>query len=665
MWFMFGLGVLVCVGILFVPGFFLLRALGCPRCLAISCAPCISVFEHVIFGLIYGLLGISVSWLYVVLPGTLIGAFFYFLLGRSFGSRIEDWKPLTDVPRKALVLFLCVALVVTLYFFVMPLDGPDSIVQEFDNAYHINLIYTFLSTGRFSTLQAVLGAATPLQPFGDISFYPAAWHVVAALSADAVGASAAMGENIANTVFLAFVFPTSICAYLSFVFKSNKRILLCSALVFMAFSAFPWGFLVAGPLYSNFAALALLPAAMAMAFSFLEMLPSRSAAVPGLLTCASLLSIAFAQPNAVFTGIILFAPHLLARIDCPNLGKRVWWTRAGIVLGVILLWVLFRNLPLFRSVVSSGWSPYADGNEFQALFDYLILQFRNSIAQPELAALVFVGAVYAVCKREWSLFLPSYGYFLVAYFILASCWPGNPFGSFFSGFWYNDADRIAACGALAAIPLAGMGVNAFICLFQKIAETAWEACDARAFISVVVCVAAVFFIYMPSHSITGHGMVYTALGDRRGRLEDLATLYGALTDEEVSFVKECRSIVGDGKVLNNPFDGSVFAFGTTGLNVYFKEYRPIIRSADHINGWRLTRWIDRIENNEGVQEAAESLGIEYVLVLDIAGSPEPSMYSFPSYRESHWQGIINITDETPGFEVVLAEGDMRLYRIVD
>ena len=160
-------------------------------------------------------------------------------------------------------------------------------------------------------------------------------------------------------------------------------------------------------------------------------------------------------------------------------------------------------------------------------------------------------------------------------------------------------------------------------------------------------------------------MVYTALGDRRGRLEDLATLYGALTDEEVSFVKECRSIVGDGKVLNNPFDGSVFAFGTTGLNVYFKEYRPIIRSADHINGWRLTRWIDRIENNEGVQEAAESLGIEYVLVLDIAGSPEPSMYSFPSYRESHWQGIINITDETPGFEVVLAEGDMRLYRIVD
>ena len=155
MWFMFGLGVLVCVGILFVPGFFLLRALGCPRCLAISCAPCISVFEHVIFGLIYGLLGISVSWLYVVLPGTLIGAFFYFLLGRSSRFRIEDWKPLTDVPWKALVLFLGVALVVTLYFFVMPLDGPDSIVQEFDNAYHINLIYTFLRTGRFSTLQAV------------------------------------------------------------------------------------------------------------------------------------------------------------------------------------------------------------------------------------------------------------------------------------------------------------------------------------------------------------------------------------------------------------------------------------------------------------------------------------------------------------------------------
>ena len=35
-----------------------------------------------------------------------------------------------------------------------------------------------------------------------------------------------------------------------------------------------------------------------------------------------------------------------------------------------------------------------------------------------------------------------------------------------------------------------------------------------------------------------------------------------------------------------------------------------------------------------------------------------------SYYPDQWTGIDAINDQTPGFEVVLSEGDMRLYRIV-
>lgn len=28
-----------------------------------------------------------------------------------------------------------------------------------------------------------------------------------------------------------------------------------------------------------------------------------------------------------------------------------------------------------------------------------------------------------------------------------------------------------------------------------------------------------------------------------------------------------------------------------------------------------------------------------------------------------WEGLANLTDDTPGFETILADGDMRLYKI--
>ena len=31
--------------------------------------------------------------------------------------------------------------------------------------------------------------------------------------------------------------------------------------------------------------------------------------------------------------------------------------------------------------------------------------------------------------------------------------------------------------------------------------------------------------------------------------------------------------------------------------------------------------------------------------------------------EMGWKGLANLTDDTPGFETILADGDMRLYKI--
>ena len=667
MWLTFFTGVIVCAGILFVPGFLLLRALGCPKFLAVACAPCVSIFEHVAVGAIFGLPGIAVPWWGIVLPGIVLGLLVLLLKHNcaKFRKVCSIWETSTDISWKALLLFTAVAVVLTFYMFIIPLDGPESIVQEFDNASHLNRIFVFMITGRYSTLQATIEPSLPLQPFGDISFYPSAWHVIAALSANAVGASAAMAENIANTVFLGLVYPTAICAYLSFVFKLNKRLLICAALLFMGFSAFPWGFLVAGPLYSNFAAMVLLPASMALVHSFSETLPSRSALIPGLLVCVSVLSVAFAQPNAVFTGAVLLLPYLFSQIDRWYTGSHIWRVRLAFGFLGVLFWIILRELPLFRDVVANDWSPYVNGNEFQALFDYVSLGFRNSVAQPELAVLVLVGAAYVIAKRKGSLFLPAYCFFAIPYFVVAMYGPGNPTGSFFSGFWYNDADRIAACGAMAALPLACFGLYGLVCFAEKAVEIAWDSRDTH-LAPIAICTVAFILIFMPNHIFPGRGEVRTALGDRRVRLDALATYVGSLTKEELAFLEECKGVVGDEEVLNNPYDGSAFAYAYTGLDVYFKSFWSINNSiGSNMPVWRVTRWLYLVDDHGSVRDAVDALGIRYVLVLDSAQSDEPTMYEFFTYKEGQWQGIMNITDETPGFEVVLAEGDMRLYRIVD
>ena len=63
-----------------------------------------------------------------------------------------------------------------------------------------------------------------------------------------------------------------------------------------------------------------------------------------------------------------------------------------------------------------------------------------------------------------------------------------------------------------------------------------------------------------------------------------------------------------------------------------------------------------------VQQAVSDFGAEYLLLLDYQNENGSGMYS-GGYDASDWQGVLSVTDETPGFEVVLSEGDMRLYRI--
>ena len=242
-------GVLLVFLILYLPGFIQLFVAKSNAAFALVCAPIVSMFELCIIGVAFGLSGVSISGLNLVAVlgvVTIIAASLCFFAAKKHKIKYLDLLSSSDVLWKNILLYVCLSAVIVGYFFVRTLDGPESFVQEFDNAFHLNLIHAFMESDRFSILQATTFPSLPIQVGDDIAYYPAAWHLVAAVCGDVMGVSAEMAENFTNVVFLSAVFPISICAFVSMIFKNSKGVIPFCGLFVLAFAAFPWGFLVAG-----------------------------------------------------------------------------------------------------------------------------------------------------------------------------------------------------------------------------------------------------------------------------------------------------------------------------------------------------------------------------------------------------------------------------------
>ena len=65
-----------------------------------------------------------------------------------------------------------------------------------------------------------------------------------------------------------------------------------------------------------------------------------------------------------------------------------------------------------------------------------------------------------------------------------------------------------------------------------------------------------------------------------------------------------------------------------------------------------------------MKAALRESGAQYLLMLDQGTlAKERYMRHTVSYHPEDWTGLEAIDDQTPGLELLLGEGDMRLYRI--
>lgn len=172
-----------------------------------------------------------------------------------------------------------------------------------------------------------------------------------------------------------------------------------------------------------------------------------------------------------------------------------------------------------------------------------------------------------------------------------------------------------------------------------------------------------YYLYPGSTNKTSFGQTFYEV-DSNTRKDD----YSCYSASEAEFIQRVIEYVEpDDVILNLPFDGSTFAYSVDGLNLYY-PYR--VGSGESTESQLIRTGLNRYCNDDKVREAVRAIGAEYVLILDrsaFALQNEHGLMSAPgmNYYSGDWTGITSLNDESLGFTPVIADGDLRLYKICD
>ncbi|MGN0287702.1 MAG: DUF6541 family protein [Atopobiaceae bacterium] len=676
------LAFLVAVVLLFLPGCAVIRAIDvCSQIpLAIVMAPAVSAAYYGILGVLYSRIGVTASPISMLAPAIVI------LVVDVFLSHKNNEKVL-PISRQALgfvALYAAVGTCIGWYVFVRSLPGFDSMVEQYDVVFHANLIRHFIDTGNFSCLGidvSVLGAGF----YGGNSsgFYPAAWHELVALVTMTRGVSLTESMNAVNWAICGVAFPVGMLGLFMFIFKKDRQSILLGSVVPVAFTTFPWRDLLWGPIFSNTAAFCCAPA-VAVAL-IIAITPSEYAKhISKLIACGVLgvIGLGVLQPNAVFAiGVFAasYVVHVLITSDSKPLHtekeKGLRKVRCNRIVSVIvfllicmLIWALLYVSPLMRNVVNYSWPSYSTLT--QAFINVLTQSYmmgNGYVTYPQLllATVILLGLVAVFFRRDlrW-LILPNA--FFVASFIMNVSSDGF-IKHFLTGFWYTDPNRIAAICAITVMPFAAIGLSLLTTwmrmLVIKYSDFSKTAC--RLLPGFAVTLIFLLANFYPSYvNPTDGRSVTTAFAAIRGSFSAAYAKSAAYSQAEEDFVKKAMEIVPDGDlVINYPGDGSVAAYGFDGLNVVYNQIEngnAAAQSCDSVESQLIRTSLYQIATNNDVRKVVDEIGARYVILLS---NDDGGTSINGTFVPDDWGGVSRIDDDTPGFQVIMSQGNMRLYEI--
>ena len=678
-----------------VPGILTLEAAGVRGLWALVLSPVVGFSLVTIFGQAYALVGVVSSPLTVLLPVALIPL----VLAVVLRNRVKTLR-LPELSPVALVVSLVLGLALGYNLFLSRIGAADTVFQAYDVTQHLNLIQAMRDSGRLTSLGVspyLSSADAAIAPADYSGFYPAAWHAFCAVAGMILQVSTPLLINASMFYFCFIVFPMGMAAFLAVVFPDSKRIAIAGALATLAFVSFPWELLTFGPVYPNIAGFCLMPSVLAAFVHFLADDEDVWGRVrTGCVVLLSVVGAALCHPNVVFTCIVLMAPHCVSRIlaACDGkpheLVKKVGFSLAFVAL-CLGFWLFCYHLPMFEGTVTHYWPPYAW--LFQELVNILTVSYHNGFnteiaAQIPLGLLVVAGAVVALRRRGKRWLVVSYA--LACYILLIGASHADELRCMTAGFWYSDPMRLSAVAAIAAIPLAALGLEWAVRAAQRVVAAYFKKPQDQVRVAVLVPVAAAAFLvvnFMPEFNLAGlHNeysasevneinsqnldyrswpkSVHTTFGDFRRKISDTYASSEPLDHTEEVFIQKAMGIVPEGSlVVNNPMDGSFLAYGIYDLRVYYRNFVGFGGDNETDESKAIRLHLSEYATNAEVQEAVDKVDAKYVIVLRGREDEASFIDLRDDYDPTLFCGITSITEETPGFSLVLKTGFMELYEI--
>ena len=716
MWLEFFQSVVVIIALLYVPGVILLHASGMPKPWALVSAPLVSCALYFIEGEIFSALNIPIPLAVMVLVPLLIAVLvngYVFYVAPKLKEDLRDEKPnkseairtgkqstspvpafiCEELPFWMPLLYVAIGLLTVGLLFLPTLPSASSFVQGWDIVHHLDVTQAMIESQKYSSIHydfysTVEASITPWEP-GTSGFYPSGWNIIVALTTQLVSTTVPIAGNALNFVSAAIVFPLSICSLIAKVLPKHRIALISGAFVCLAFFVFPWSLLIYGPIFPNTVAFCAMPSIW---WIFMQMTRSKTPKhdliwlivifVLGLITLFIL------HPSTIFSSIVVLLPWSFARIGESKrrvflFGKQIKPVTLAYAFFIfaLVIWSVFYYVLIVRGVaLNFWWSAYSSLQDaiLHALgMDFIGLSYAGGelvSPQPILSICVLVGAVWTFKHKQARWMVSAFMYLsILCIFIITF---DVPLKGYLSGFWYTDPFRIAASCVIMAIPLAALGLatlaeaalETFASWREKasLAQTKAQTCVfctvwAKPLIAgaVIACVVVLNYV-VPMPNLKSEEPIPAATAFKQASEKAYGDHY-ILTSEELEFLRRVELTVPAGAVIANlPQDGSLWAYGTNDLHVLWRfpnGYDASERPASAI----LRKRLNRIASDPEVLQTVRDLNVQYVLILNNVVDYSNAVTS--TYKPGTFRGITQITDTTPGFEVVLEEGSMRLYKI--
>ncbi|GAB3532841.1 hypothetical protein GCM10027403_05910 [Arthrobacter tecti] len=545
--------------------------------------------------------------------------------------------------------------VIITWRFMATIGSPANISQSYDNVYHLNAVRHILETGSASSLS--LGSLTEA---GE-GFYPAGWHDMISLIVLATSTSIPVAVSLGNIVIGAVVWPLACMYMVSRITGMSSITILLTGVLAGGFAAFPYLMIDFGVLYPNLLSIALLPVALGIMISFLGVgVITAGLAHSVVLFLLVFPGLALAHPSTAIAMIAFGAPIVLGWVAY----RTVQWRRrtvanrrmglifafAGLYLGIgLVAWNLARLDP---SV--SLWDPRQTGS--QAVGEVLMSAPQGAEASLALFALTILGLAILSMRpaRLWIVGMFAVG---LGLYVIASATGEGEFRHFWTGVWYNDANRLAALLPVVTLPVAVIGGEWALRRLAGIIRTSGlpsamarrvSTPESRVHYTLpAMGLLAGIVLIGVSAQLMGvpRQQAEAAPGYRYTESSDLLSV-----DELAIFDAVEEHVPEDARVFGNPWTGASLVYAFTGRQTV----------APHITGQRtedentLLEQLDEAGAEPGVCSAVRNTNTYFA--LDFGTREVGSRY--------HPSTAMDNAESAPGLELVARVGNAALYAVV-